>query len=418
MANEEHAKILIMGTEQWNRWRTENPHIRPDLKNVSFRASSPNMLGFDLSGANLRDSDLQGADFYRAWLVETDFSGSQLEDAIFGEATLGNAKFLDCNLRDAIFMKSHLYEADFTGANLAGAKFYGAFLEKAILNGQHLQGVWLESANLKDAMLDDADLRGANLRRANLQGTQLRNATLCEADLQGAQLVETQVEGADFNGALIYGISVWRMEGTPQKQEKLRISPDHEASITVDDLDVAQFVDLLLRREKLRNVIDTITTRAVLILGRFTPERKLILDTAADELRAHNLLPIIFDFEGSPERDLTETIKILAGMSLFVIADVSTPRSSPLELQAIVPDYQIPFILLIQEKEAPFPMLDDLKKYDWVLQPVLAYRSAEHLRQRFKTAILNRAWAKHYELKKIKAQQMKTQSLDDFSEID
>lgn len=414
MADEQHVQTLSQGVSVWNQWRSDNPQVRPDLRDISFRTSSPSVLGIDLSGANLQRADLRGADFYRAWLVATDFSGAQLECAVFGEATLGGAKFHNCDLREANFMKAHLYGADFTGANLTGTKFYGAFLERAILNGQSLLGEWFESVHLKDALLAGANLSGANLRGANLQGADLRKAILCYADLQGAKLVETQVEGADFTGALVHGISVWAMKGTPKRQERLRISSESEATVTVDDLDVAQFIYLLLRREKLRNVIDTITSRAVLILGRFTPDRKSVLDAIAEELRGHHLLPIIFDFEGSNTRDLTETIKILAGMSLFVIADVSNPKSSPLELQATVPDYQIPFVTIIQEGEAPFAMLDDLKKYDWVLKPVLTYRSTELLRKAFKKAILDRAWAKHHELKKLKAERMETQSVEEF----
>lgn len=414
MADEQHAQILSQGVPVWNQWRSDNPQLRPDLRDISFRTSSPSMLGIDLSGANLQEADLQGADFYRAWLVGTDFSGAQLENAIFGEATLGGAKFRNCDLREANFMKAHLFEADFTGANLTGTMFFGAFLEKAILSDQCLLGEWFESAHLKDALLGGADLSGANLRGADLQGTDLRKAVLCHADLQGARLIETQVEGADFSDALVHGISVWAMKGTPKKQEGLRISSQSEATLTVDDLDVAQFLYLLLTREKLRNVIDTITSKAVLILGRFKPpERKAILDVLAEELRIHHLLPIIFDFEGSTERDLTETIKILAGMSLFVIVDVTDPKCAPLELQATVPDYQIPFVTIIQKGETPFAMLDDLKKYDWVL-PVLEYPSSELLRKAFKKAILDRALAKHHELKKQKAEKMKTQSVEDF----
>ncbi|MCU7841396.1 MAG: hypothetical protein KZQ94_18705, partial [Candidatus Thiodiazotropha sp. (ex Troendleina suluensis)] len=198
------------------------------------------------------------------------------------------------------------------------------------------------------------------------------------------------------------------------KQNNLVVRKHSEARVTVDDIEVAQFINLLLRREKLRNVIDTITSKAVLILGRFTCERLAVLNSLAEEIRTHNLLPIIFDFERSTERDFTETIKILAGMSLFVIADVSNPKSSPLELQAAIPDYQIPFVMIIQEGEQPFSMLGDLKKYDWVLKPILTYSTSESLRKAFKKAILERAWAKHYELQKQKNEKMKTQSVEDF----
>ena len=70
----------------------------------------------------------------------------------------------------------------------------------------------------------------------------------------------------------------------------------------------------------------------------------------------------------------------------FVIADITNPKSSPLELQAIVPDYQIPFVPIIQEGEQPFAMLEDLYKYSWVLRPVLRYPSIDKLREGFKPA--------------------------------
>ena len=89
------------------------------------------------------------------------------------------------------------------------------------------------------------------------------------------------------------------------------------------------------------------------------------------------------DFESSSARDITETIKTLAGLSLFIIADITNPRSAPLELQATVPDYQIPFVPVIEEGEPPFSMFMDLViKYDWVLPP-LSYASVEVLTEGF-----------------------------------
>jgi hypothetical protein len=56
---------------------------------------------------------------------------------------------------------------------------------------------------------------------------------------------------------------------------------------------VAQFVYLLLNNEKIREVIDTLTTKAVLILGRFTPERKPLLEGLRQSLRTRNYLPVV-----------------------------------------------------------------------------------------------------------------------------
>jgi len=56
---------------------------------------------------------------------------------------------------------------------------------------------------------------------------------------------------------------------------------------------MAQFIYLLLNNQKVRDVIDTITSKVVLILGRFTSERKVILDALKDELRRQNYTPVL-----------------------------------------------------------------------------------------------------------------------------
>ena len=73
--------------------------------------------------------------------------------------------------------------------------------------------------------------------------------------------------------------------------------------------------------EKIRDVIDTIGKKAVLILGRFTSERKQILNALRDELRNQKYLPILFDFEKPASKDLTGTVLTLAHMARFIIAD-------------------------------------------------------------------------------------------------
>jgi hypothetical protein len=169
----------------------------------------------------------------------------------------------------------------------------------------------------------------------------------------------------------------------------------------------------LLDGNHVRNVIDTVTSKAVLILGRFTGGRKVILDAMADELRKHNLLPIVFEFDRPASRNFTETIKILAGMSLFVIADITNPKSSPLELQATVPHYQIPFVPIIQQGEEVFSMFSDLSEREWVL-PLVEYPSVEELRAIFKRVIIDQAWHKQQELQRRKADRIKAKSIADF----
>jgi hypothetical protein len=110
---------------------------------------------------------------------------------------------------------------------------------------------------------------------------------------------------------------VWDVNLLGAQQENLIITREEEATITVDNLEIAQFIYLLLNNKKIRDVIDTITSKVVLILGRFTPERKAVLDDVREELRKRDYLPVLFDFDKSTSRNMTETVSTLAHMARF-----------------------------------------------------------------------------------------------------
>src|SRR5215208_3685207 len=110
----------------------------------------------------------------------------------------------------------------------------------------------------------------------------------------------------------------------------------------VDDLEVAQFIYLLLNHRKLRKVLNAITERGVLILGRLGGGGLEVLEAIAAKLRGLKYLPIIFDFERPAYRNYTETVKTLVGLSRFVIVDLSGP-SVPQELYSTVPHFKIRF---------------------------------------------------------------------------
>jgi uncharacterized protein YjbI with pentapeptide repeats len=119
------------------------------------------------------------------------------------------------------------------------------------------------------------------LREANLSDAVLREADLSGADLEATQLVDTNFTNADLTSCRIYGTSAWNLKLEGAKQQGLVITSKNEPAITVDNMEVAQFIYLMLRNQKIRDVIDTITSKAVLILGRFTDERKDVLGCAA-----------------------------------------------------------------------------------------------------------------------------------------
>jgi uncharacterized protein YjbI with pentapeptide repeats len=394
MANEEQLSILKQGVEGWNKWRQEHPEVEMDLNDADLGEAK--LAGVDLSHVRLRRVNL-----YKADLRKANLSGANLRKANLFGANLMEANLSGASLRDANLGGTDLRRANLGEAILEGAELRKANLEKADLRGANLFEARIALANLKGADLSHANLSYANFNQADLSGANLSHTNLTQADL-----VSTKIDKARVSGSSVYGINVWDLAGEFEEQQDLVVTRSGQPVVTVDNIKVAQFIYLILNNETIRDVINTLTSKSVLILGRFgIAERKAVLDAMRSKLREYDLLPIVFDFDRPTDKDFTETIKTLAGMSYFVIADVTNPKSSPLELQATVPDYQIPFVPIIQEGESPFAMMVDLqKKYNWVLNTV-SYDSQETLMKVLKPLIIDPAMKKRQELRIIKAQE-------------
>ena len=357
MANNEHVAMLKQGVDVWNKWRDENRNIRPDLS------------GADLSEAELSEANLSRADLNGANLAQANLSRADLESANLRQAVLFDANMSKANLRGANLNVANLAEANLSGANLCGATLVRATLTSANLTGANLDLARLKLASLIQANLSGASLTDADLIESVLRRADLRAANLTRASLITTVLVDTDLSDADLTGCLIYGVSAWNLKLDRTKQQNLIITRDDEPTITVDNIEVAQFIYLMLHNQKICDVIDTITSKAVLILGRFTDERKAVLDALREELRKRNYLPIMFDFNVPATRDITETISLLARMARFVVVDITDAKSVPMELIEIVPHLpSIPVHPLLLEGSTEYDMFEHLKRYPWVLE--------------------------------------------------
>jgi uncharacterized protein YjbI with pentapeptide repeats len=350
MANQIQVALIRRGVEAWNTWRKENPTTPIDLSGADL-----NYINLSNDPKNLSDDPNFCID-----LATTENSAVNLDGIQLYWAHLRGAQLAGASIRNA-----NLQIIDLSTANLQGAQ----------LQETDLAGAYLRLADLSDAVLFKAKLLGVNfnwakLIRANLEQTNLRNAVL----------VDTNLTGAKLNGSCVYGASVWNAVTRDVEQQNLVITdPRENASITVDNIEVAQFIYLLLHNEKIRDVIDTIGKKGVLILGRFTSDRKKVLDAIREELRKRDYLPILFDFDKPASRDLIATVSTLAHLARFVIADITDPSSIPYELATVVPTTPVPVQPILLSGRREFAMFENLRqRYHWVLT-THRYASQEEL---------------------------------------
>lgn len=338
---QDHLGILRHGKKAWDEWRIRQPEVRPLLYGVNLVEENVVI-------------DLREFDFSNAVLCNVNFENADLSRANFHQATLAKAKLCGAILDEANFCRADLYETDFSEANLNGA------------------------------------------------------------NLQGAQLAKTILNGADLIGCKVYGMSAWDLKLKDTKQDNLVVryrdineegdaGDNAETQITVDSLQVAQFIYLILSNKNIGNVVDTITAKTVLILGRFTPERKIILDAMRQELRKRYYVPILFDFDRPKNLDLTETVSLLARMARFVVADLTDAKSIPQELDVIVPALpSVPVQPLLLEGSGEYSMFEHFRRYPWVL-PMHVYTSPERLIADLGERVINPAEAKAEEQRGVAA---------------
>ncbi len=147
MANLKHLSLLQEGREVWNKWRTENEDIDPDLSHLKI-----------LAKANLGNFNLSNVDFRELILVE-----AKLDLAYLGGA----------NLTDVDLMRASCHGTSFVGANLTNADFSKARFSVTIFGRIHIavpelfqmwsQGTVLSGTNFSEAEMSGCVFSGMDL---------------------------------------------------------------------------------------------------------------------------------------------------------------------------------------------------------------------------------------------------------------
>lgn len=342
----------------WNRWRKQNPDLKPDLRGLNL---GEQRRGARLGGMNLTSSLLSKAQLPEIHAWEIGLAGADLSNANLDRADLSFA-----DLRNARLPTCRLVQANLTFANATGANLRRANLSHAVINC---------------ANFEDADLRGARVAGVNVWELRLNARTRQEG------LVLEEV--GDFLEDLV---------DTTDAGHKKRVIG------RANSIEAVQLLYLIRDKRKFKTVVDAMTANVVLLLGNFGLRRKSILRALEDKLSDLGYAPVVFDFDPPSDRDLIETVSVLASLSCFVIADISQPKSTPLETMLVAPHLGVPLVTIIQKGEAPFSMFRSLQaKYDWVL-PTMIYHDKNHLLRRLKTDIIGPAEAVRARLRQRRSQ--------------
>lgn len=341
MANAGHIDIVRDRIDHWNEWRRKNTKVVPDFAGADLselnlagaNLAKADFSGAKLAGTNLGGANLNGADLTGAFLIRADLSGASLLQACMKGANLGQAS---------------LFRAKLVGAVLSQASFF--------------------KADLSEADLSEANLEGANLQEAIMERTNLRSANAANANFCFATLLRANLENAVLDNCAVYGASLWDVNLSESRQRDLDIMPAQQPVLSVDGLQTAQLVGMLLHHEKARYEVFSITLNTVLVIGRFPPERKPVLMAIKEALRRGDYSPLVLDFHLPGSGDKNEIVKTLGRMSRFVIADLTDDRRIAETLDAVV--HFLPSIPIqpIGQKGREQGIVDShYHKYRWVL---------------------------------------------------
>ena len=312
MKDQKADEVILMGAEVWNEW-PQNNHM------VSFNRphwyDCPDKTGVQIKGENklnFRNMHFKGTSIYNAFAENLNLSGSVFEDVVIEEGDFDRAIFIGCMFKNTRFNKTILTNSRF----------------------------------------NDSTFVNCNLNRVNLTG----------ADFSVKEITET----------VVYGISSWDLSiGKESKQSKLVIERTYdfysdfidreEMPLMVDDIELAQFIYYLSNHKKIRDTLNILNQKGVLLLGQFMDGGLERLYKIRDQLQAKGYMPMIFDFNRPENLSNVETIVTMAGLSKFIIADLSGP-SVPHELATIFINHKKPLLSFGKHPYALFPTLSDQTK--------------------------------------------------------
>lgn len=350
------------GYIKWSKWRNENQVVRPDLENATLNNIA--LLKYDFNNAIFK-----GAKLNKAKLIGCEFMGANLENADLENANCSFSNFTKAILNNINFTSAYLINNTMIECTCINAKFTNASIVQNLSGGSDFTS---------------SDFTGSKIVLTNLVGCNLQQTKFIDCYLNGSNLSRSNLNDSIIINSTVYGVSAWDLSTHGSLQENLTITNHYnDSALTVDDLEIANFIYLITNNNKVANAIDNISTKVVLILGRFTPERLEILKYIKSILKKKNYVPVLFDFEKPNQKDLTETIGLIGRMSKFVVADLTDTKSIPQELSELIPNNpSLTIYPIVSNEDREYSMFEHWQRYPWV-KNIFRYEKKSDLDEHF-----------------------------------
>jgi hypothetical protein len=340
-----------MATEQQlkERWQTpEGKKVRQQIIENADSNWERYLINFPHTFEVLNNRDLRFIEFYKEefWKVRTNLKEVKKKDKEYLEVT------------GPLFSNADLTGANFFLANLMGSSFKGS-----IINNVNFMSALILKSNFRNSIIENSEFNGADLWNSNFSASNIKNS-----NFRGSNLTKIDISSAKIMDCKIYGISCWDIKRNDYTITKNLIISDpysDDPIITIDDIELAQFIYLILNNKKISNLITTMRTKSVLLLSSFDNKSKLVLDKIKELLLKYDFIPIVFDFMPSNKQDLMETIRTLALLSRFVIVDLSIQSGQLHELASLVKETYIPFVTIASEGSKQTRMLNEFRHHYW-----------------------------------------------------
>jgi hypothetical protein len=200
--------------------------------------------------------------------------------------------------------------------------------------------------------------------------------------------------------------------------------------MNVDHLGVAQFLQVLFHTALVPQIIETITSSIVLIVGQFFGDRAGVEDALRGELQRRERLPVTLELDNPAPAEAGTPIATVVRLARYVILDVTqlhpggymrmsyyplldwdrahlwrsyeaSKRESYKRWASIIADVpSVPVVPLLQQGKKSRKLYDYIKRYPWVLPPV-QYELADPCSARMDELVIAPAEAKAAEIRKV-----------------